>query len=275
MPIDKKFYNLKRYTRIAYVVTVVVSILISYTVGWWAGLIAMVLLALLSNMIFPAQTILKRELMARKKNFDTLKAKFKAIIKQHERWPELDKYNSSVKRLGVLVSSFRSLPGELASQRKRIEEKYFNAKYRYYLFQFDIEKHDIPAFGASKKKLLYDNGIRNAADLNKLTAQKIPGIGPKNIQLLLDWERQVGAGFVYEPDTDAINREINTAAGQIAQKKQKLEADIRAEYKNLQTLKAGIQTVQRNVERQHADAARKVFQAELDLLEFEGLVKKK
>ncbi len=272
-PIDKKFYNLKRKSWMVYGGIALVTIIASLLVGWLFILGGLVLI-LLSNLFFPTQIKLKEELAVRQKKFDSLKTRFNSIIKQHSKPAELDKYNKSSARMDNLVKSFKYLPTEFTTQKKRIEEKYFNAKYKYYLFQFEIGQHKIPAFGDAKKKLLYDNGIRNAADLDKLNSRKVNGIGPKNIQTLLTWQKKVGKDFKYQPDLEPINKEINAAANQIGIKRQQLEGEIRKEYKGLQVIKAGIKVHAQTVERQYIDTAKKLYQAELDLGAFRDLMKK-
>ena len=272
-PIDKQFYNLRRKSWMVYGSIIVATILTSVFVGWLfilGGLVAL----MVSNLFFPTQLKLKQELAVRQKKFDSLKTRFNSIIKQHSKPAEIDKYNKSAARMDSLIKSFKYLPTEFTVQKKRIEEKYFNSKYKYYLFQFDISQHKIPAFGDAKKKLLYDNGIRNAADIDKLNARKVNGIGPKNIQTLIDWQKKVGANFQYQPDLVPINNEINAAANQIGLKKQQLDGEIRKEYKNLQVIKNGIVANAKTVERQYVDAAKKVYQAELDLEAFKSLMKK-
>lgn len=272
-PIDKKFYNLKRKTWMMYGTIALLTILAALTLGWISilgGLIGI----LLSNLFFPTQIKLKEELAARQKRFDNLQTRFRIIIRQHSKSAEIDKYNRSAAKLDNLIKSFKYLPSEFATQKKRIEEKYFNAKYKYYLFQFDISQHKIPAFGAAKKKLLYGNGIRNAADISKLNSHKISGIGPKNIQMLMNWQKKVGANFKYQPDFEPINKEINTAANHIGRKRQQMEGEIRTEYKNLQVIKAGVKASAKTIERQYLDAASKLYQAELDLQAFKDLIKK-
>lgn len=272
-PIDKKFYNLKKKSWMIYGAIAALTIVACLLVGWicvLAGLIGI----LLSNLFFPTQVKLKEELAARQKRFDNLKTRFRSIIRQHSKPAEMEKYNRSAARLDNLVKSFRYLPTEFAANKKRIEEKYFNAKYKYYLFQFDISQHKIPAFGEAKKKLLYDNGIRNAADIEKLNSRKVPGIGPKNIQTLISWQKKVGKDFKYQPDPEPINKEINAAANQVGLKRRQLEGEIRNEYKALQVIKAGIKVNAQTIERQYLDAARKLYQAELDLEAFRDLMRK-
>lgn len=272
-PIDKKFYNLKKKSWIMYVTIALLTVIASLLIGWvfiLGGLIAI----MLSNLFFPTQLKLKEELTIRQKKFDSLKTRFKSIIKQHGKSAEVDKYNKTAARIDNLIKTFKYLPAEFATQKKRIEEKHFNAKYKYHLFQFEISQHKIPAFGEAKKRLLFDNGIRNAADIGKLNSRKVNGIGPKNIQTLLDWQKKVGANFNYQPDLESINKEISTAANQIDQKRQQLEGEIRTEYKNLQVIKAGIQASVKTVEHQYLDAARKLYQAKLDLEAFKDLMRK-
>jgi DNA-binding helix-hairpin-helix protein with protein kinase domain len=141
------------------------------------------------------------------------------------------------------------------------------------LQKFEILYSPIPSFGAAKKRLIYNNGIRTAADIKKLNSIKISGIGPKNIQVLNDWQRHVGASFTYTPDFTSINHDVSIAANEIAIKRQRLEIDIKSEYKGLIVLRANILSTVDTLERQYNDVTKKLYQSELDLKAFQNLIK--
>jgi DNA-binding helix-hairpin-helix protein with protein kinase domain len=142
-----------------------------------------------------------------------------------------------------------------------------------YLQQFDIRQHHIISFGAAKKLLIYNNGIRNAADVSKLKNIKIAGIGPKSAQILFDWQRLIGTGFIYTPDIKMINNEIVMVSNEISSKRQRLETDIKAEYKNLTSIRANILSHNNSLERQYLELSKQLYQSELDLKEFQKLLK--
>jgi DNA-binding helix-hairpin-helix protein with protein kinase domain len=209
----------------------------------------------------------------RKNTFNALKENFEKLVNQHNNPPDLFKYNHLADKLTKLIDSFKAIPAEFNLKKKRIEERYYNQAYQTFLVQFRIEDHEIPSFGAAKKTLLYNNGIMTAADISRLNNVKITGIGPKNIQILQNWQRQMSVTFTYTPNLPAINREINTVGNAMMVEKMKLEADIRAEYKNLGYLRANLLNALQILEKQYHDLATKVYQAELDLLAFEAIAK--
>lgn len=271
-PIDKKFIFLKNLNKV--VMGVAALITLSFCLIYnWGYIIVGGLFVLIFNSVSPFLKELKQELANRKRIFDNLMSSFKTLIKHHNNPADFNKYNQSANNLAGLIHSFRKLPEEFITNKKKIEEKHYNAKYNLYLQKFEILYNSIPSFGSSKKRLIYDNGIKTAADIGKLNNIKITGIGPKNIQILNDWQRHVGAGFTYSPDFNKINFDINIAANEIAAKKQKLEVDIKAEYKNLLILKTNIISTTNILKNQYNDLSRKLYQAELDLNEFQERIK--
>ena len=222
----------------------------------------------------PMQWQLDKEITRRQKNFDAMLKSFQTLIKKHNNSADFKKYNQSSIKLTGLINTYRNLPVGFTTHKKKIEEKYYNIQYKAFLEPFDILQQPIPAFGPAKKQLIYNNGIRNAADIIKLKSTKISGIGPKNIQLLVDWQRQIGTGFVYKPDLVSISREISAAINDIVVKKRRLEIDITFETKNLSNIKSAILLNAEAVEQKYTELARKVYQAELDLRAFKEFNKK-
>gem|GEM_PF-5202671 len=186
------------------------------------------------------------------------------LIKQHNAPPELSMYKESARKLRASIESFRKLPAEFDQNKKIIQETHYAKNLNLHRQQFDIRNFPIPSFGLAKKSLIYTNGIRTAADISKLHQIKIAGIGPKNIQVLLDWQRHISAGFTYTPDLNVINQEINFAAIAIANRRKLLEMDIRNEYKAISLLKTNILSLTGSLEQQYDNLIVKVHQAQLD-----------
>jgi DNA-binding helix-hairpin-helix protein with protein kinase domain len=272
-PVEQKFKTLFYINITVQIIALLITLSVSMTESWWFAF-AGALFLLLYNTLAPAQKQLKAELKSRKADHEVLQNKFQALVKKHNQPTELNRYNQSAKKLTDLITAFRSLPADFAAKKRMIEEKYYNIKYQVHLLQFDIRNYPIPSFGAAKKQLIYTNGIHTAADMYKLKTHKISGIGPKNIQVLLDWQRQMGSGFTYTPDTEAIDREINFIANEIYIKKRKLENDIKAEYKGLSTLRAGIITATELLERQYVQLGTKLYQSRVDVEAFEKIAGK-
>jgi DNA-binding helix-hairpin-helix protein with protein kinase domain len=182
--------------------------------------------------------------------------------------PELAQYKQAANKLTVIVSNFKGLQGAFNTMRKRIEEQHYNRQYHNYLQRFDIRQHTIPAFGAAKKALLYLNGISNAADISKLNRIRIPSIGPKNMQVLMDWQRQMGSTFAYIPDHKTINADIALALEEINEKKRKYEDDIKAEYKIVLSHKLNVIAACEAIERNYGSLAVQLQQADMDMFAF-------
>jgi DNA-binding helix-hairpin-helix protein with protein kinase domain len=269
-PIDPEYKKLFYNNRATQIIAVLLTLIICFTVSWWFISLGPVFL-MIHNFLAPSSTKLKAELNNKKTAFVGLQDKFQALVKKHNQPPEMNKYNASAKKLTDLITMFRSLPVDFQNKKKRIEEKHYNIKYQVHLQQFDIRNYAIPTFGPAKKELIYSNGIRTAADFHKLQTQKITGIGPKNIQVLYDWRRQIGTGFSYIPDTVAIDREISYTANEIYIKKRKLENEIKTEYKSLTTLRASIISTTELLEKQYVAMGTRLYQAQLDLEAFEGI----
>jgi DNA-binding helix-hairpin-helix protein with protein kinase domain len=270
-PVDSRFVKLKNLNNT--VMWAIIAITIVLCFYDYLFIFAGVALLIICNFIFPSKLQLQRELQLRKNTFNALKENFEKLVNQHNNPPDLFKYNHLADKLTKLIDSFKAIPAEFNLKKKRIEERYYNQAYQTFLVQFRIEDHEIPSFGAAKKTLLYNNGIMTAADISRLNNVKITGIGPKNIQILQNWQRQMSVTFTYTPNLPAINREINTVGNAMMVEKMKLEADIRAEYKNLGYLRANLLNALQILEKQYHDLATKVYQAELDLLAFEAIAK--
>ncbi len=127
------------------------------------------------------------------------------------------------------------------------------------------------SFGTQKKQTIYNAGIKTAADIQKLNVIKIPGIGPKNIQILFDWQRQIGNGFVYKPNYNVINQEVNTVARNLKARQKQLETEIKTEYRTVNVLKTDILNSQKQLSAQYDPLAKKLYQAELDLKAFQKI----
>lgn len=237
----------------------------------WGFVILGVISIWIYSSVSPTKQKLQAELISRENAFNHLKKSYENLIKQHNQPPEMYRYNQISHQLSLKIDNFKRLPEDFGVGKKQIEIRYYQKSLNAYLSRFDIREHAIPTFGSSKKLLIYSNGIRTAADVTKLSNIKIAGIGPKNIQVLLDWQRHVSAGFTYLPEVNAINLEIRQLANNLSARKQTLEIEIKKEYKTLMLLKGNILGNIKNLRLQYEEMALKVNQAKLNLDAFRKL----
>lgn len=261
--IDPKFRYWKIFNLAVIGAIALVTIVLCFYINWLCiagGWIALLVFGKLS----PTSSKLAAELASRKNTLDTLKISLANLVKQHNAPSEFSRYNESARKLRASIESFRKLPVEFEQSKKKIQETHYAKKLNIYRQQFDIRDFPIPSFGSAKKLLIYTNGIRTAADISKLHQIKVAGIGPKNIQVLLDWQRHISSGFTYKPDVNVINQEINAVATAISNRRKLLEMEIRSEYKAVSLLKTNILALTGNLEQQYDNLVIKVHQAQLD-----------
>ena len=268
--IDPKFRALKNLNNLVIGISIGVTICICILFEWYYIATGLIFIGLF-NRFSPTKKQLRTELAARKIYFDALTIKFRAVVKQHNNPPEMNKYNQSVKKLTGLIVSFRQLPLEFTNKKKRIEENHYHIHYHTFLQQFEVKDFAIPNFGPAKKLLIAKNGIKTAADVSNLPTMKINGIGPKNQQVLLNWQRHMGGGFTYSPNIEAINRDISHAATEVGVARHLLERDIKDEFKMMSDIRASIITTINGIEQKYQQMGAKVYQAELDYKAFKRL----
>lgn len=237
----------------------------------WGFIIGGVISIWTYRSVTPTKQKLQVGLINLENAFEHHKKSFYNLISQHNRPPETDRYHQISRQLSTKIDQFKRLPEEFDAGKKQIEVRYYQKSLNAYLSRFDIRDHAIPSFGSSKKLLIYSNGIRTAADVTKLSNIRIAGIGPKNIQILIDWQRQISAGFTYLPEVNSINSDISQLATNLSARKQILETEIKREYKTLMLVKGNILATVKNLEPQYEQFARRVNQAKLDLDAFKRL----
>lgn len=174
------------------------------------------------------------------KENNRLREEFTAVSKEMERLTSL--YNNDGDRKVFLtmlpkynecLTALKNLPDKFNTARKEIEQNMFSASINEYLSRIYIKKVKISGFGNAKVEMLSDSGIHTAQDINKLQRIKVIGIGPKNIQILQAWQRQVASTYVYRPDTQRLKAEIAAVNQRINAEKVQLESHIRSQFQSL------------------------------------------
>lgn len=215
---------------------------------------------------------LKEELDQRIASHKKLEERLNTLIREYDYPADSANYKAGLDKLNKFVHDFRKLPEEEERRKKIMEENVYNEQLDYFLVRFDIEHHHIPSFGAAKKAALYNNGIRNAADIHKLQHTKVPGIGPKNMQVLLSWQRQLSSQFVYIPDNYKLSNGMDQVDQDMGRIKTQLEHLIRKEYQSLTYLKQNITSRNLVLKRQINEISVKTTQIEIDKGNFKRFI---
>jgi DNA-binding helix-hairpin-helix protein with protein kinase domain len=207
---------------------------------------------------------LRAELSRRTDYHKRLEERLRNMIAEHDNSPDTNSYAKGLDILSRLIHDFRRLPDELEHRKKIMEEQLYNEQLDWFLYRFDVAGHTIPSFGAAKKDALIGSGIRTAADISKLQTLKVPGIGPKNREILFSWRRQLSTEFVYIPDSYKIASGLQRVNSEIEKIKANLELLIRKEYQALNYLKINITSRAVVLEKQIIDLSIATRQAAVD-----------
>ena len=262
--IDKQFKSLKRLHYNFLWAIAVVSILVIAIDRIYVPF--PFIMGIAFHFFSPLRRKLSLELNRRRMRYETAHQQLEHIVELYNNPPEIIQYKQLAAQLSKTIGQFRMLPNEFQQMKKKAEERLYNTELYNYLQQFHISNHTIPSFGPAKKANLYKNGIINAAQIAQLQTIKITGMGPKNIQTLLTWQRQLATGFVYIPDHTLVDRETTLVNQHIASRKNMLANTILTEYKNLQYAKSGILGRKTGLEKQYEEV---LLQCRETLTEYE------
>ena len=231
MPVNGHFVRMRNATALMVVLGIAFSLvmfLISpiLTVFWL--LVTLTIYSRLSwkKQLLQQETILQTE--AKKE-----KERLQQALNQYHDPADLQSYHKNLEALEQSVSAFRNLPQTGEQKRRDMEDRLYNEQLRLYLACFKLEHHAIPAIGPNKKEVLMKNGIENAADVYRIGSIKIPGIGPKNKQLLIDWQRQLATGFLYMPDSGRVAEELRQTETEMLKLRGGLERQIRRQHQDV------------------------------------------
>jgi DNA-binding helix-hairpin-helix protein with protein kinase domain len=270
VPVENKYTKYKKYQNITLAGVMALGVAMWYFSVWYI-LVGIVAAGILNDLL-PWKRNIKKELEKRKDEYTTLQSRFYASIEEHNQPAEFKAYGDASRKLASVIEQFKNLPNDIQTKKREAEERLYNQQLQIFLSRFYVRDHNIPNFGDARKKLLYNNGILNAADISKLHNTKIQGIGPAYMQVLLSWQRQVSSTFVYMPDNELLNRQFAIITAGIDAEKKNLENSIRGEFQSFQFIKQSILNKQAILRKQAETLHVKVAQAEADYDAFKKAV---
>jgi DNA-binding helix-hairpin-helix protein with protein kinase domain len=270
-PVDQKFKNM-RYFHLGILALVIILTLILWTQSPVYPVLGIICFIYLYHLSPPIKK-LNQELSDQKRKLQNLRSSLDTLKNNYKSSQEIILYNDLANRTAMLINQYKGIPEEFKNGRKSIEEKCFTYQYNIFLQKFDITKHKIPSFGPAKMQLLYNHGIRTAADISLLKNIKIIGIGTSNLNILLQWQRQIGTAFSYVPDQILLDRETNLLIKDMERKKKKLEQDIKSTYSNTVFSRSNILTKASNLEIAYKNLVQQIDQAEEGIKLFTKIAK--
>jgi DNA-binding helix-hairpin-helix protein with protein kinase domain len=268
-PIEKKFYSYRNFNKITSLSVIVACLLLYFLFPASAVvfLFAMGIPVLVHKYSRWTRKI-KNELARRAIDHKKLTENLDRLVREHDSPPDLAVYTTGLDRLNSAVNEYRRLPEEYERRAKTMEENNYNEQLDEYLKAYNIAQFTIPSFGPLKKSALHAAGIKTAADITKLQAIKITGIGQKNIQMLLSWRRQMATGFVFIPDPETAAAGARQVSAEIAAMREQLEKKIRKEYQSVNYMRLNIYNRAVILQKHISSLSLKVHQANIDLMTF-------
>ncbi len=171
-------------------------------------------------------------------------------------------FTSRVQELERLRGEYRGLP--MARQRKLqgLENNKRGIQLQQFLSQFSIRSAKIQNVKDGRKQMLISYGIDSAADVNHLSLEQVPGIGPKLAGHIVAWRIALEGRFRFDP-TKAIDKlEIDKIDREIRSQRTELEQAISRGIPEAISIHATIRAHRKAYLDQMAIIARQIIQAE-------------
>ena len=266
-PIDNKYARGKVYNRLIPALVFVASLALIF-IGPWYILIG-VAFTLIVNESLPWKKEIKAELQRRNNEVSVTRSKLDASLKSYQSPNELLTYNKTIQLLEQTILKFKSLPSQLQTKKREMEEEVYNQQLHSFLMNYDVRSHTIPSFGPTRKLSLYNAGIKTASDVSQLKNKKVQGIGDTYTQVLFSWQRQIISQFTYHPDNHLLQQKYLLIVNEIDRSKKQLEEDIKRIHKDTLYLKSNITNNQNRLRIYIEELNKHVYQAEADLKAFQ------
>lgn len=174
-------------------------------------------------------------------------------------------FESKLKELRCHRDELLQLPATRQAQFRRLMANRESAAKKKFLNRFEIEKATISGIGPAKKAMLESYGIETAADINRNAVLNVPGFGPALTTRLLNWRKSVETTFRFDPNAAVDPRDVQDLDQAIAQRKRKLEDELRKGAKELHQLRATILSRRQALDGSMRAATHALAQAEADL----------
>jgi DNA-binding helix-hairpin-helix protein with protein kinase domain len=268
--IDSKFYSFKKYVDIGVVVGIglVLALWLVHPAYSFSLVLVTAYFRRYSGWTKKLEHELKRKQYTYEKIYNILQEK----IVHYDALPSRQAHSKTLTALHSLVQTYKDLPNEINKKITETEKTLYFEQLNNYLGYFQIAESTIPAIGTAKKTALVESGIVTAAHISKLNQLKVPGIGPKNTQILIDWQQNLETKFIYIRDDEKMKSLSEIIEREFSQRKTILENAIIKEYQSLVYLTSNINMNLNAMQTQMLEIYLKMHQAYADYLFFRNKV---
>ncbi|HEV8507513.1 MAG TPA: hypothetical protein VGQ53_19010 [Chitinophagaceae bacterium] len=233
--VDEKYIRYGKFQKQIPIPLVVISILCAFYSVW--SIVVGVLIFVVLEYVAPLSRRIHKENNRLREEFITISNEIERLTVLYNNFGERNSFLTMVQKYNEHLTTLKTLPDKFNNAKKDLEQKLYSASINEYMSRTFIKNVKISGFGNAKVEMLSDSGIHTAQDINKLQRIKVIGIGPKNIQILQAWQRQVASTYVYRPDTHKLKAEMAMVNQRINAEKVQLESHIRSQFQSLNTRK--------------------------------------
>jgi DNA-binding helix-hairpin-helix protein with protein kinase domain len=185
----------------------------------WLGIAASVMLAMIWHpgalagaTAFPIVALMMRgRTPDEARNLDlrlsAARERFDSIVRHIERERMTSVLPQLEARAEVLYRGLQAFPQRRADRLRSLDNNRFERQMRHFLDQFEVKDARLKGFGPGLFATLVSNGIETADDVAVDRLAGVRGFGPKRINALLDWRRNVEARFRFNPSDPADAQE--------------------------------------------------------------------
>jgi DNA-binding helix-hairpin-helix protein with protein kinase domain len=159
-------------------------------------------------------------------------------------------------------NEYKNLPTKRRLALEELERKSKQLQLEEWLDSIFISDHQIPNFGAERKRRLAHYGVETALDVRH--SLKIPGIGPVLFGHLLDWRRQVELQFVYDPKRPLNPKKLREIDDVLARRKLEIENAFKSAQTDFNAVNQSARVAFRSAESNLGHALRLQAQAKVN-----------
>jgi DNA-binding helix-hairpin-helix protein with protein kinase domain len=159
-------------------------------------------------------------------------------------------------------NEYKNLPAKRRLALEELKQKNKQLQLEEWLDSNLISDHDIPNFGAERKRRLAHYGIETALDVRY--SLKIPGIGHVLLGHLLDWRRRVELQFAYDPNRPINPKRVQEIDDGLAHRKLEIEKAFKSAQTDFSALNQRAGVAFRSAESQLGQALRLQAQAKVN-----------
>ena len=173
-------------------------------------------------------------------------------------------FERTLRELSTLRDQWNGLPRRRTQQLDELRRNLRRSQSEAYLDRVDIASATIDGVASGRKQMLASYGIETARDVDPGRLGAVPKFGPKTIERMMAWRRDVEARFVFDPNRPVDPRQVRAVEQSFLAERLKLETAARAAHVAVVQAHATVEANRRILRPQLEAAAAALAQAEAD-----------